>query len=94
MHPNCSLVCMHAQFKQIFQKGRFLCIFATEADLKQKGKGKEESKFPSMKYVNWLPDMERESPRHLTSPGDPLGPEVQNSVFVLEKALRDVPNCH
>lgn len=94
MHTNCSLVCVRAQFRQIFHAGRFLCIFATEADLKQKGKGKEESQFPSMNYINRLPDSERESPRHLTGLADPLGPEMQNSVFLLEKALRDVPNCH
>lgn len=29
-----------------------------------------------------------------TGLADPLGLEMQNSVFVLEKALRDVPNCH
>lgn len=79
---------------QILQAGRFLCIFATEAVLKQKGKGKEESQSLNMKYMNQLPDRERESPRYLTGLADPLGPELQNSVFVLEKALRDVPNCH
>lgn len=61
MHTNCCLVCVHAQFKQIFQAGRFLCIFATEADLKQKGKGKEEPQFPSTKYLNRLPNTERKS---------------------------------
>lgn len=94
MHTNCSLVCLRAQFNQIFQAGRSLCVFATEADLKQNGKGKEESQLPSMKYVNRLPDTERESLRYLTGLADSLRPVMQNSVFVLGKALRDVPNCH
>lgn len=93
MHTNCSLVCVHAQLQCIFQVGTLLCIFSAEVDLRQKGKGKGESQFPSMKYINWLPD--RESPRLLTCLADPLGPGVQNSVlFVLEKALINVPNCH
>lgn len=51
INTNCSLVCIHAQFQCIFQAGVFLCIFATEVVLKQKGKGKGESQFPSIKYV-------------------------------------------
>lgn len=39
-------------------------------------------------------EKERESPRYLTCLADALGPEVQNSVFVLEKALWDMPSCH
>lgn len=51
INTNCSLVCIHAQFQCIFQAGVFLCIFAIEVVLKQKGKGKGESQFPSIKYV-------------------------------------------
>jgi len=85
---------VRAQFKQIFRASRLACIFATEADLKRKGKGKEESQSSSTKRTNRLPDRERESPRHLTGLADPFMPEMQNSVFVLAKALREVPNCH
>lgn len=48
---NCSLVCIHVQFQCIFQAGVFLCVFAIEVVLKQKGKGKGKSQFPSIKYV-------------------------------------------
>lgn len=43
---------------------------------------------------NQLPDTGDRDSTASTGLADPLGLEMQNSVFVLEKALRDMPNCH